>query len=337
MTKDGTAAMRQRKRLERLAAQGVSRKTLLVHDSCRPAYEALKPLFANSTNATLLDDLIQLESLKKPVNVSKVRQLSPFRYPGGKTWLVPEIRSWLASLSYKPKYFIEPFAGGGIASLTVAVEDLADMVLMVELDPDVASVWKTILEEPDYLCSRILNFEVNYDNVVEIIDNEPKMIRERAFRTIVKNRTQRGGILAPGASLVKSGENGKGLRSRWYPETLVKRIRLIHEYRDKIGFIEEDGFQTIRRNLRRTQAAFFIDPPYTVGGKRAGSRLYRYSEVEHDKLFDQMSRVKGQFLMTYNDAAEVRALAKKHGFSLTSVPMKNTHHAVIFELLLTRE
>ena len=98
--------------------------------------------------------------LERPVNVSKVRQLSPFRYPGGKTWLVPQIRRWICSLDFRPNVFVEPFAGGGIASLTVALENLADKVYMAELDPDVASVWQTIFSAPDYLCERISRFEV---------------------------------------------------------------------------------------------------------------------------------------------------------------------------------
>ena len=36
------------------------------------------------------------------VNVASGKQLSPFRYPGGKTWLVPTVRSWLKSLPNKP-------------------------------------------------------------------------------------------------------------------------------------------------------------------------------------------------------------------------------------------
>ena len=66
------------------------------------------------------------------VNVSQIPQRSPLRYPGGKTWLVPHVRTWLRS-GKKPKLFIEPFVGGGIVSLTVAFENLADQVIMVEL------------------------------------------------------------------------------------------------------------------------------------------------------------------------------------------------------------
>src|SRR3954453_16467871 len=48
----------------------------------------------------------------EPVNVASVPQRSPFRYPGGKTWLVPYIRSWLTSKKAVPCILVEPFAGG---------------------------------------------------------------------------------------------------------------------------------------------------------------------------------------------------------------------------------
>ena len=88
---------------------------------------------------------IDLFGNKRVVNVASVPQRSPFRYPGGKTWLIPYIRRWFNHLEHKPDLLIEPFAGGGIVSLTVAFEDLAGRVLMVELDDQVASVWKVIM------------------------------------------------------------------------------------------------------------------------------------------------------------------------------------------------
>src|SRR5260370_25052235 len=67
--------------------------------------------------------------ITKPVNVASVPQRSPFRYPGGKTWLVPYIRSWLASKSDPIGVLIEPFAGGGVVGLTAAFEGLAEHVV----------------------------------------------------------------------------------------------------------------------------------------------------------------------------------------------------------------
>lgn len=100
------------------------------------------------------------------VNVASVPQRSPFRYPGGKTWLVPHIRQWFAQMAIRPATFIEPFAGGGIISLTVAFEHLADHIIMVELDDDVAAVWETILDgNGEWLANKIVHFDLTHETV----------------------------------------------------------------------------------------------------------------------------------------------------------------------------
>jgi hypothetical protein len=65
--------------------------------------------------------------------------------------------------------------------------------------------------------------------------------RDVAFRTILRNRINRGGILAPGAGVCRLGENGRGLLSRWYPETLKRRILEITAIRNRVTFCEDDG------------------------------------------------------------------------------------------------
>ena len=74
------------------------------------------------------------------VNVASVPMRSPFRYPGGKTWLVPWIRRWLRSKPCPVAELVEPFAGGAIVGLTAVFEELARKVTLVEVDYDVASV-----------------------------------------------------------------------------------------------------------------------------------------------------------------------------------------------------
>jgi DNA adenine methylase len=276
-------------------------------------------------------DLFGEPLVRKPVNVSSVPQRSPFRYPGGKTWLVPRLRQWLRHLQWKPTVFVEPFAGGGIISLTVAFEKLADKVVMVELDTDVAAVWQTILgENNEWLAQKIVAFDVSIEAVKEIISVEPQTVKERAFRTIVRNRTYHGGILAGGSALIKSGENGKGIKSRWYANTLATRIRAIAEVSHRIEFICGDGIEVMKQHARKKQAAFFIDPPYTAAGKRAGSRLYTHHELDHETLFDAAATTLGDILM-------IVAMADSRGFNTTTVAMKNTHHAVMDELLIGRD
>ena len=121
MTTDATALQRQNRRIERLKEQGVTRATVLVHSECKPALEGLRHHFVDPDKAQALASLVeQLHDKKAPTNVAQVRQLSPFRYPGGKTWLVPEVRKWLTASKITPSVFVEPFAGGAMAGLSAA-------------------------------------------------------------------------------------------------------------------------------------------------------------------------------------------------------------------------
>lgn len=275
---------------------------------------------------------------EKVVNVASVKQRSPFRYPGGKTWLVPQVFRWLQAQRSIPALFIEPFAGGAIAGLTVAFERLAEHVTLVELDEQVAAVWHTIINlgEGPWLAESIRAFRLDHDTVDALLDGNPASPQELAFRTIVKNRVYHGGILAAGSGKIKRGENGKGLSSRWYPETLSRRILNIHAVRERLTFVQGDGLQVMREHADNSRAVFFIDPPYTASKKRPGSRLYTHWQLDHDRLFATAAEVAGDFLMTYDNVEEVTHLAQKYRFDFRAIAMKNTHHTRLSELLIGR-
>ena len=269
------------------------------------------------------------------VNVASVQQLSPFRYPGGKTWLIPQIYKWMRSLLFTPEIFVEPFAGGGIVSLTVANENLADHVIMVEIDDDIAAVWKTIFYgDTDWLINRIISFDMTIDNVNQVLAIDYSANEEKAFKTIIKNRTFHGGILAKGSGLTKYGENGKGIASRWYPQTIAKRINHIKRLRNKITFMQANGMEIIKDNSANDNV-FFLDPPYTAGGKKAGNRLYNHHIVNHELLFSLCENI-NHFLMTYDISYEIEVLAKQHNLEIRKIPMKNTHNMKMKEYIISK-
>ena len=269
------------------------------------------------------------------VNVASVPQRSPLRYPGGKTWLVPQIRDWLAGLDTRPEVFVEPFAGGAIASLTAVMDGLADRAVLCEIDPDIALLWRCIIDHSERLAQLVEVFEATSDNVQAILSETDGDQVSVAFKTLLRNRISRGGILAKGASIMKQGENGSGVASRWYPRTLATRIRAIGSYADRIDFIHGDGMNLIDLSKDSPTTAFFIDPPYTAAGKRAGRRLYNHNEIDHEDLFERMATVRGSFMMTYDESDEIIRMARGHRFCLSKVPMKNTHHDFLYELLIT--
>lgn len=277
-------------------------------------------------------DIGEQDITRSIINVASVPQRSPFRYPGGKTWLIPTVRQWLRQDSRTVEKLVEPFAGGGIVSLTAAFENMAEQIIMVEMDEEVAAVWKVILQEKNkWLADKIYSYDLTYTNVKIELENPNKELHDIAFCTILKNRVFHGGILAKGSGMIKNGENGKGITSRWYPKTLRDRILAINHVKDKIQFIEGDAFEVLEQNLNDKNAYFFIDPPYTIAGKR----LYTYFDIDHEKLFALTAQLQGKFMLTYDDTPEIRQLADKYNLQFRTIPMKTTLHYEKNEIIIS--
>lgn len=265
------------------------------------------------------------------VNVSTVPQRSPFRYPGGKTWLIPTVRQWLKQDNKSTPLMVEPFAGGGIVSLTAAFENLAERVIMTELDPEISAVWQTIFSDDNqWLADKILHFELSLETAKAALEQDVKQVRDVAFSTILKNRICHGGIITKGSGFLKNGENGRGIASRWYAKTLHDRITAIQQIQEKVEFKTYDAFQILEDYRDRTDCYFFIDPPYTVAGKR----LYTFFDLDHAKLFEYVAQLKGRFMLTYDDTDEIRGLADRFGLLYKTIPMKTTHHLEKNEIII---
>jgi len=241
-------------------------------------------------------------------------------------------------MNARPGILVEPFAGGGIISLTALFENLVDRVVMVELDDEIASVWEAIVNgDAEWLAHRILTFHMTKEAVLEELQKTPTTIREKAFQTILKNRTLHGGILAEGSRFIKYGENGKGIGSRWYPKTLADRLLNLNHVVRRIDFRCDDGLKVMAEFSASEEAVYFIDPPYTAGGKKAGRRLYKHHQLDHEYLFTMCGSLMGDFLMTYDEAEEVKEMARRRGFQMRLIPMKNAHHATMKELVIGRD
>src|SRR5262249_23636008 len=104
-------------------------------------------------------------------NNTKPSTLSPFRYPGGKSALRSNVIKWVTSIGFRPKYFIEPFAGGASVGLAIAELDLADSIVLAELDTDVAAVWTVILNgQANAFAAKIRNFKLTEASARKILN-----------------------------------------------------------------------------------------------------------------------------------------------------------------------
>ena len=69
----------------------------------------------------------------------------------------------------------------------------------------------------------------------------------------------------------------------------------------------------------------------------AGRRLHKHHALDHEEPLGPASTISGDFLMTYDNAVEIRRMAQEHSFDVETVAMTNTHHAVMAELLIGRD
>lgn len=288
-----------------------------------------------SAKPGMVTDVTADAAVDIPSRLTNRHYLSPFRYPGGKTWLVPDALRWMQASG--ARRLIEPFAGGASVGLSAARWGVADEVLLVELDPLVAAVWSTALgPECERLCQRILAFDpVDRASVVEVLSADDPDPVEVAFRTLLRNRTSRGGLITCGSGLLRSGENGRGLASRWYPQTLVTRLRTIHGLARKVRFVHGDGLAAYAELAQNSSWACFADPPYSVGDG-PGDRLYNCHDLDHDRLFDLAGSAAGPVMLTYHDDPAVRSRAAAVGLSVAEKVMRTTHHSRKVELLISR-
>lgn len=261
--------------------------------------------------------------------------LSPFRYPGGKSRLRPKILSWIRNLGYRPQHFVEPFAGGSSVGLAVAELDLADHVTLVELDPGVSAVWEVIFNgDASALAARIRKFVLTRKSARETLKRRDPDLISRAFCCLLLNRISRGGVIAPGAGWLNYGEAGKGILSRWYPETLAKRIETIHAFRKKVSFIHGDGLEVLGNFSSTPHTVAFVDPPYVTKGRGAGIRLYTHHDVDSEKVFEIVRSFSGPMIITYHRSDIVRREAMVAKIQCRTVYMHTAHTVSKRQLIL---
>lgn len=257
------------------------------------------------------------------------RHISPFRYPGGKAWLVDEMLRRLVRVRL-PDRFVEPFAGGATIGLSVArVFNIPDVVL-IERDPDVAAVWQCILgDDATTLMDMIKDFDCTAEHARAVLDTVPKTNTEHAFRTIVQNRVCYGSAITAEAGLLKD------VACRWYPKTIVKRIEAIWSMRDRIGFLHQDGMAYLKKHARSRHTCYYIDPPYSQYGRKRQRRLYNFDHIDAGELLSICSALKGSFWLSYDNSEGIRSLAEGHDFHVVELRTKNVSNVIKTELLIT--
>lgn len=245
-----------------------------------------------------------------------VEYLSPFRYPGGKSFLTGYLASVARRLpDSKDAHYLEPYCGGAGAALGLLAQNAVTKVHINDGDIRVYSAWRAILHENERfireLDSRPVTIDTWHDCREIVSTPSDKYSFDLGFATFFINRTSRAGIVLGSGPIGGYAQSGNWkIDARYYRDTIRKRLEWVGANAQKIELSNEDGIDFLKRKseeLFSVPTLYLIDPPYV----KAGGRLYlnAMTELKHRELakFLKAGHCKN-WVLTYDDHPLVREL-----------------------------
>jgi DNA adenine methylase len=235
---------------------------------------------------------------------------SPLRYPGGKASLSSFLFDIIDYNHIVNCTYIEPFAGGAGAALTLLFLEKVDQIIINDLDSSIYAFWKATLNYTERFIEKIRDIDVTIEEwhkQRQIYKDKYSSEFNRGFATFFLNRTNRSGIIE-GGPIGGMKQKGKWkIDARFNKENLIERIKKIALYRSRIKILNLDGIELMRQICNMPNILVYVDPPYY----EKGSSLYlnHYNESNHIALANFLNDNQEIFwLLTYDNVPEINAL-----------------------------
>ena len=234
---------------------------------------------------------------------------SPLRYPGGKSSLGAFLGEVISQNNLHNYTYVEPFAGGAGAALNLLFLEKIKSIHINDFDKAIYSIWYSILNYTERFVNKIRNTEVSLDEwhrQKEIYNSNTKSIFKLGFATFYLNRTNRSGIITGGpiGGMTQAGKYK--IDVRYNKERLIKRVKKIAAYKNRIKITNEDGINLIN-SLDHSKHFYYIDPPYYVKGE--GLYLNHFEARDHQNLSDCLNNICDAFwILTYDNVEEISSL-----------------------------
>lgn len=237
---------------------------------------------------------------------------SPLRYPGGKRRLAEFVADTVVANEVQGGTYVEPFAGGASVALYLLFNEFVNQIIINDIDRSIYSFWYSTLNYTDELCEMIKHTDISvavWDIQKAIQLNKANAdLLELGFSTFFLNRTNRSGILNGG---VIGGKEQKGkykIDARFNKTNLIRRIKKIGLYRDRINLYNLDAMDFIEevRPSINEQALVYFDPPYYT----QGSSLYvnHFTPHDHEALSVFIQQLECKWILTYDYTPEIVGL-----------------------------
>ncbi len=264
---------------------------------------------------------------------------SPLRYPGGKTVLSSFFGDVMQKFNLKNVTYVEPFAGGAGAALSLLFNGQVNKIVINDLDKAIYSFWMSAVFDSEKFITKINSTEVTikeWKRQKAIYINPKSDQFSLGFATFFLNRTNVSGILN-GGPIGNFKQDGKWkIDARFNKQGLIEKIRKIAVYKNSIAVFNEDGVKLIKRYLKKKNTFIYLDPPYY----EKGAALYfnHYNADNHKMLAEELNKFpNSHWLLTYDDKPEIRFLYKNRKVINFSLNYNAYESRVGKEILITSD
>lgn len=253
---------------------------------------------------------------------------SPLRYPGGKTSLFEYFAKVIDKNEWKDVVYIEPYAGGAGAALSLLLLEKVKGIVINDYDPAIYSFWKACIEHTDEFITLIKTTpatvtEWEKQKVIYKAADATNTL-ELGFATFFLNRTNRSGILNAGPIGGKSQAGIWKLDARYNKNSIIDKLKLLSLYRDRITILNKDGADVIREYGSYDTSFFYVDPPYYVKGAELYLNSFKHSD--HEKLATTLKQFsEAKWLLSYDNEQSILDLYPNFKYEIFSLRY-SAHH-----------
>lgn len=252
------------------------------------------------------------------------RDLTPLRYPGGKGSLKYFLANIIIDNNLYGKGLVEPFCGGGGASIPLLVSGVVGKLYINDASPAIYSFWKSVFFDTDNFIRLIESCKVDVENwrlhkeVVKRPFEHTDL--ELGFSTFFLNRCNRSGLLFSGP-IGGMGQAGKyKIDCRFNKKNLISRVEKISSYRDRVCVSGNDACEYMNGLSSRVvnNSLIFMDPPY-VG---QGGNLYKehsFDEEGHERLSNYIKPKLWKWVITYDDNELIHKLYAERALGVIEI------------------
>lgn len=209
---------------------------------------------------------------------------------GGKKLLRKEI---LAQFPEKYSRYIEVFGGAGWVMF--GREGKVDLEVYNDVNSNLVNLYRCIKYHPEALQKELDGILVSRELFFDAVESQncrgmTDIQKAARFFVIIKESF--------GTDLRSFGVRGKSMSNA------VEYLKIASERLNRV-VIENMDFEKILKTYDKEDALFYLDPPYYEAEKYYADR---FDITDHERLKNALDRIRGKFILSYNDCEEIRNL-----------------------------